>query len=156
VSTSYYIPWNSVALSAATAKTIVELPTPANVAIVLEELLVGCDVSSAGNLVVEFGTFTTTGTGTAISAANIPKWRGDRSIDCGITAAKIADTVEPSGFSGGTLGSTLLPNLVTPTPALPFFQWPMDEQFSVPESTNFAIRLTSSVAGNTRGWVRFH
>lgn len=150
--TTYYAAWTSVALSAATAKTILELPTAANRGMVLKELVVGIDVTTAGNLKIEMGTFTTTGTGTALTPQ---KWGGDRNIDSGLSSPKIADTVEPSGFSQGTLGGTIYPAIVVPLPAIPFFQWPLDDEFVVAESLNFAIRLTSSVAGNTMGWLRW-
>jgi hypothetical protein len=35
------------------------------------------------------------------------------------------------------------------------FQWPLSQEFAVPESTNFAIRVTSSVGANTMGWIRW-
>ncbi len=152
MSTHYYIPWTSVSLSAATAKTILELPTVANHSPLIEELIIGCDASTAGNLKVEWGTFTTTGTATA---ATPQKWRGDRGIDSAFAAAKVANTVEPSGFSQGTLGGTCYPAALIPLPMYYVFQWPLDQEFAIPESTNFAIRLTSSVAANTMGWIRW-
>jgi hypothetical protein len=148
----YYIAWNSVALSSATAKTILEFPSPANVSMQIEELVIGCDASTAGNLKVEWGTYTTTGTGTA---ATPQKWQGDRNIDSAVASAKVADTVEPSGFSQGTLGGTLYPAVVIPLPMYFPFQWPLEHEFAVPESTNFAIRLTASIAANTMGWIRW-
>lgn len=148
----YYIAWNAVALSAATAKTIVELPTASNHSPQWEELVIGCDVSAAGNLKIEWGTFTTTGTGTA---ATPQLWRGDRGLTSAFASAKVADSVEPSGFSQGTLGGALYPGLLIPLPMYYPFQWPLEQEFAVPESTNFGIRLTSSVAGNTMGWIRW-
>lgn len=148
----YYLAWNSVSLSAATAKTILEFPTPANCSPQIEELIIGCDASTAGNLKIEWGTFTTTGTGTA---ATPQKWRGDRNIDSAIASAKLADTVEPTGFSQGTLGGAMYPGVLIPLPMPFMFQWPLDKEFALPESTNFGIRLTSSVAANTMGWIRW-
>ena len=147
---TYYIAWDSTALSAATAKTILELPTPANTSIEILELVIGCDVSAAGILNIQWGTFATTGTGTA---ATPQKWQGDRTIDSAVTAAKIKDTVEPATFTQGTAGAALYPGVLVPTPCLPFFQWPLGREFSIAESINFGIRLTSSVAGNTSGWI---
>lgn len=149
----FYIAWNSVALSAATAKTILELPSPANIELELAELVIGLDVSTAGNLKIEMGTFTTTGTGTAATPQKYTSPGGP--IDSAITSttAKVADTVEPTGFSQGALGGVLYPGLLIPTPLYHVFQWPLEEGFSIPESTNFGIRLTSSVAGNTMGWL---
>jgi hypothetical protein len=152
VPATYYISWDSTALVAATAKTILEMPTPANTAFIIKELVIGIDVTTAGSLKVEMGTFTTTGTGTA---ATPQKWKGDRTIDSAITAAKIKDTVEPTTFTPGTAGGLLYPGLLIPLPAVPFFQWPLDEEFEVTESLNFGIRLTSSQAGNTMGWIKW-
>jgi hypothetical protein len=147
---TYYIAWDSYALGAAAPKTVLELPTPANTSIEILELAIGCDVSAAGILKIEWGTFTTTGTGTA---ATPQKWQGDRTVDSAVTAAKIKDSVEPTTFTPGTAGGLLYPGLLVPTPCLPFFQWPLGREFSVGESLNFGIRLTSSVAGNTMGWI---
>lgn len=148
----YYIAWNSVALVAATAKTILELPTVANQGVQIEELVIGCDVSVAGSLKIEWGTFTTTGTGTA---ATPQKWRGDRNLDSSFTAAKVADSVEPSAFTQGTLGGTMYLGVLLPLPMYFPFQWPLEKEFAIPESVNFGIRLTSSAAGNTMGWIRW-
>lgn len=146
----YFIAWDSTALVAATAKTIIELPTPANTAIGIEELVIGCDASTAGNLRIQMGTFTTTGTGTA---ATPQVYRGKIGIASAITAAEISSTVEPTGFTQGTAGGAFYPGLFIPLPMYYVFQWPLDGQFEVDESVNFAIRLTSSVAANTAGWV---
>jgi len=149
----FYIAWNSVALSAATAKTILELPSPANIELELAECFVGFDYASAtpGSCVIETGTFTTTGTGTAATPQKYTSPGGP--IDSAVSAAKVADTVEPSGFSQGTLGGALYPAIPIPLPGFWQIQWPLEEGLCVPESTNFALRLTSTVACNTRGWV---
>lgn len=152
MTTRYYLAWNAVSLTAATAKTILELPTVANHSPQIEELVIGCDASTAGSLKIEWGTFTTTGTGTA---ATPQKWRGDRTIDSAFAATKVADTVEPTGFSQGTLGAALYPAVTIPVPMYYAFQWPLDQEFSLAESLNFAIRLTSSVTANTMGYIRW-
>lgn len=148
----YYIAWNAVALVAATAKTILELPTVANQGVQIEELVIGCDVSAAGSLKIEWGTFATTGTGTA---ATPQVWRGDRGLSSSFSAAKVADTAEPATFTQGTLGGTMYPGVLIPLPMYFPFQWPLEQEFAVPESTNFGIRLTASAAGNTMGWIRW-
>lgn len=152
--TEYYAPWNNIALTAATAKTMLELPTAANRSIAIKELVVSIDVTSTtAILTVEFGTFTTTGTGTALTPQ---KWNGNLALaSSALGTAKVNDTVEPTGFSAGTMGGTLYPTLKIPLPAIPFFQWPLSDEFTVPASTNFALRITSSVAGNTSGWLRW-
>lgn len=146
----YFIAWNAVALTANTALTIIELPTPANVEVEIVELYIGLDVTTAGSLKVETGTFTTTGTGTA---ATPQKWLGDRTIDSAVTGAKVKDTVEPTTFTQGTLGGTIFPGYLLPTPGVLPWQWPLMEGLTITESTNFGIRLTSTVSGNTLGYV---
>lgn len=149
----YFLATTKTALVAATAKTILELPSPANCSPQIEELVIGCDASSAGNLLIEWGTFVTTGTGTA---ATPQKWRGDRGIDSAISAAKVADTVEPTTFTQGTLGGTLYPALLVPLPMYVPLQWPLEHEFAIPESTNFGIRLTSSIGSiNATLWIRW-
>lgn len=152
--TEYYAPWAAIALVASTAKTILELPTAANRSIALKELAISLDVTTAtGILTIEMGTFTTTGTGTALTAQ---KWNGNLALaSTALGTAKVADTVEPAGFSVGTLGGTMYPSLKIPLPAIPFFQFPLGDEFTVPASTNFGIRLTSTIAGNTSGWIRW-
>jgi hypothetical protein len=148
----YYLSWTATGLTAATAKTILELPTPANTSVVIEELLLGFDATATGNVKVEWGTFTTTGTGTA---ATPQKWQGDRTIDSAVSSAKVVDTVEPSAFTQGTLGGTIYPAWLMPLPGYIPLQWPLEKEFAVPESTNFGIRLTSSVTCNTQGYIRW-
>jgi hypothetical protein len=148
--TLYYIAWDSTVLTAATAKTIIELPTVANTEINLCELVIGCDATTAGSLLIQMGTFATTGTGTA---ATPQKWIGNPNIDSAITAAKIKDSVEPSTFDDGTPGGLLYPGLVIPLPGFHFQQWPLSREFTVAESINFAIRLTSTVTCNTTGYI---
>jgi hypothetical protein len=150
----YYVAWDSTALVSATAKTIIELPTVANIEADICELYLGCDASSAGNLKIEFGKFTTTGTGTAVSAATVQLMSGgDPGLDTALSAIKIKDTVEPTGFSNTADTNALYPSLLVPLPMYVPFQWPLNEGFTIPESTNFAIRLTASIGCNTAGWI---
>lgn len=148
----YYASWTSQTLTATVARTMLELPVATNRGLVLQELVLGFDATAAGSVKIEFGTFTTTGTGTALT---VQKWLGDRTVDSGLSSPKVADTVEPTGFSQGTLGGTLYPALIVPLPSWMPFQWPLDAEFVVPESTNFAIRLTSTVTCACMGWARW-
>jgi hypothetical protein len=147
-----FLPWDTTALVAATAKTIAEIPTPTSTDIELCELVIGCDASSAGNLKIELGTFTTTGTGTAVSAPGI-YCSTDRTPASLITAAKISDTVEPSGFTTVISGNAKWPIVLVPLPSWFPFQTPLVEGLTIPNNTKFAIRLTASIACNTAGWV---
>lgn len=146
----YAAVWDGIALSAATAKTILELPTITNVPVYIDEIFIGCTVSTAGNFVMQMGTFTTTGTGTALTP--LP-WGHDQGASK-LTTGKVADTVEPTGFSPGTLGTTLRPAISWPLPG--YFAWQAVDQkayYVIDTPVNFGVRLTSSVAGNTSGWI---
>jgi len=150
----YYISWTPIALVAATPKTILELPTPANTSLTIIEFFPGIDVTSAGSLKIEWGIYGTTSAGA--TAATPQKWLGDRNIDSAVVSAKVnTSATEPAGFSQGTLGAALYPGALLPLPCIPYFPWPLAQEFDVPESTNFGIRLTSSVAGNTMGWIKW-
>lgn len=148
----YYQQFNG-ALTAATAKTVLELPTPANVAILIEDLVLTFDIEAAGSVRAELGQFTTTGTGTSVAAGTIQKQYGNPNIDSAITALKINDTVEPSGFTRVRDTNANWPGFYVPTPGIFPFQWPLGGEFEITESVNFALRLNSTDAGNYEGWI---
>lgn len=149
----YYIAWDGIALSAATAKTILELPTSSTLDIDIDEVFVGFDYansSTLGSCKIQWGTFTTTGTGTAAT----PSPYSENRVASLVASAKVADTVEPTGFSQGTLGNTAFrPSIFIPLPGYYAWQAPTEKELYVPTSTNYALRLTSTVACNTSGWV---
>jgi hypothetical protein len=149
----YYIAWDAIALTAATAKTILELPTGSTVDIGIDEVFVGFDYansSTLGSCKIQWGTFTTTGTGTAATPAPY----GENRVASLVTASKVANTVEPTGFSQGTLGANAFrPSISIPLPGVHAWQAPTEKELYVPASTNYALRLTSTVACNTSGWV---
>lgn len=146
----FMAPWANVALTAATAKTILELPTILNVPILVDEIFIGSKASAAGDMLMEFGTFTTTGTGTALT----PKPSGSDQGASKLTTGKIANTVEPTGFSAGTMGTTLQPCINWPLPG--YFAWQAQsakEYYVIDTPINFGVRLTSSIANTTYGWI---
>jgi hypothetical protein len=150
----FALAWATTALVAATPKTIVEVSIPATMDIELAEIVCGFDASTAGNVRIELGTYTTTGTGTAVTPANIPiVASSDRAVTSLMTAAKVSDTVEPSGFTTAIGGNAIWPGIILPLPCYFPFQTPLYEGMSLPHSTLFAIRLTSSINCNTAGWV---
>ncbi len=150
----FALPWATTALVAATPKTIVEISTSANDDIELAEIVAGFDASTAGNIRIELGTFTTTGTGTAVTVADIASIASsDRAVTSSLTAAKISDTVEPTGFTTAIAGNALWPGILMPLPCYFPFQTPLYEGMTLPHSTLFAIRFTASINCNTMGWV---
>lgn len=138
----YVIATGSVTTVAATAKTCIELPTGATTPIIITALEVMSAATAAGTLIVEWGTYTTTGTGTTVTPQ---KWGQDQSIAAIVGTVKIADTVEPTGFAVGTL-----PNYVIPLPGMYSIIYPFGREFYQPISVNRALRVTSSLASPVR------
>jgi hypothetical protein len=125
----------SAALVAATAKTAVEATATANMPPEWVALDVSNDLAS-GSVLVELGTVTATGTGTAYTAK-----RFGQAVGTAATTFKINDTVEPTGFAAilawrVPFGSTFS------------YQWPLGRELLQPVSTLYAVRLTGTVAGN--------
>lgn len=150
----FALPWSTTPLGAGTPKTIVEVQTSATGDMEMAETFIGFDASSPGNVRIELGTFTTTGTGTAVTVADLAiVTSSDRSVPSSITAAKIADTVEPTGFTTAIAGGALWPGILMPLPCYFPMQTPLYEGMDLPHSTNFAIRLTASINCNTMGWI---
>jgi hypothetical protein len=149
----YYIAWDAIGLVAATAKTILELPSTAAQDISIDEVFIGFDYANSatlGSCKIQWGTFTTTGTGTTATPAPYCENR----IASVLTACKVADTVEPTGFTQGALGAaTFRPSITVPLPGMHAWQAPTEAELYVPVSTLYALRLTSTVACSTSGWV---
>jgi hypothetical protein len=138
----FVIATGSVTLVAATPKTCIEIPTSATSPIVVYALEVMSAATAAGTLIVEWGTFTTTGTGTTVTPQ---KWGADQSIAALVGTVKIADSVEPAGFAVGTLS-----NLVIPLPGMYSVIYPFGREMYQPISVNRAIRVNSSLASPVR------
>lgn len=136
----------SVTLVAATAKTCIELPTSATTPIVITALEVMSAATAAGSLVVEWGTYTTTGTGTTVTPQ---KWGPDQSIAAIVGTVKVADSVEPAGFAA------IQPSLVIPLPGMYSVIYPFGREFYQPVSTLRALRVNSTLASPVRLNVYF-
>lgn len=149
----YYVAWDAIALSAATAKTILELPSTSTQDISIDEVYIGFDYASSstiGAVKIQWGTFATTGTGTAAT----PSPYGENRSASVLSAMKVADTVEPATFTQGSLGAaTFRPSISVPLPGYYAWQAATEQELYVPVSTLYGLRLTSTVACNTSGWV---
>jgi hypothetical protein len=142
MATQYVISTGSMTLVAATAKTAIEIPTGATLPFVVIGLEVMSAATAAGTLVVEWGTYTTTGTGTTVTPQKIGV---DQSVAATLGTVKINDTVEPSGFAVGTL-----PNFVIPLPGMYSILYPYGREMYQPVSTLRALRVNSSLASPVR------
>jgi hypothetical protein len=141
VANQFVVSTGSVTLVAATAKTCIELPTSATTPIVVTCLEVMSAAAAAGSVVVEWGTYTTTGTGTTVTAQ---KWGPDQSIAAIMGTIKVADSVEPSGFAA------IQPNWVIPLPGMYSIIYPFGREMYQPVSTLRALRVNSTIASPVR------
>lgn len=136
----YITKTGTVALAAATVKTVIELTTNANVPCEWIALNVSFDGVNAAAVpvLVEICTYAATGTGTAYT----PK-RGGQAVGTSQATAKINDTVEP------TTPVVVDDFWVPPTGGL-FYQWPLGRELFQNVSTVQGIRLTAPAAVNAR------
>jgi hypothetical protein len=142
--------WSNYSCGAAAPKTVLELPTITNVPILIDEIFVGSSASAAGNMLLELGVFTTTGTGTALTPQ---PWSSDTAASK-LTTGKIMDSAEPTGFTVGTVGGTIRPTVNWPLPG--YFAWQAmsgKEYYVVDTPINFGVRLTASIATVSYGWI---
>lgn len=140
--TQFVVRTGAVALVAATAKTVVEIPTGAAQGFLVVGLEIGFTATAAGSAVYEWGTYTTTGTGTTVTPV---LWGPIRDAPAAaLGTVKIADTVEPTTFvlTGG------LPSMGIPLPGMYSILYPAGREFYRPASTLSALRVTSTLACN--------
>lgn len=125
------------ALTAATAKTMIELSTTANTSAELIALSVSSSYLTTATpltLTVELGTYTGTGTGTAYTAKRV-----GTGVGVAQTTAKINDSAEPAGFT-----SIHVWDLTLPGDRLDY-QWPLGREYFLTTSAFNGIRVTAPV-----------
>jgi hypothetical protein len=142
VARQYLITTGSVALVAATNKTVIELPTSSTASLVIIGLELSFSHTTAGSCVAEWGTFVTTGTGTAHTPL---KYGSDQGVVANTGSVKINNTVEP-----GTFAAAGLPSWVIPLPGMYSVLYPSGREFFQAASVNRCLRLNSVLAGNVR------
>jgi len=133
----YCISTGSVSLTAATAKTMIEIPTGASLPFVVYCMEVTSGATSAGALTIQWGTYTVTGTGTTITPQKIGP---DQSLAATLGTVKVADTVEPTSFAAGQLPIYLLP-----LPGMYSILYPFGREIYQPISVLRALRGTSTI-----------
>src|SRR5687767_13438077 len=135
MATQYSVSTGSIALVAATAKTCIEFPTGANAGATVIGLELSFSHTSASSCVVEWGTYTVTGTATTVTPL---KYGTGQGVAAQMGTVKIANTVEPSGFSAATL-----PSWVIPLPGMYSVLYPMGRELFQPASILRCLRLTA-------------
>lgn len=141
MSVQYLITTGSVALAAATAKTVLEGVVGASVnppEWIALDITTDSVNPSAVPILVELVTYAATGTGTA----NTPR-RAGAAVGTPSSTWKQNDTVEPS--TPAVLSSFWMP------PTAPFFyQWPLGRELLHSVSTVMGIRMLALAAVNVR------
>jgi hypothetical protein len=140
VPAQFLIPTGAVALVAATAKTVIEIPTGSTADFVVVGIEFSFSAAAAGSAVCEWGTYATTGTGTTVTAQ---KYGTNQGPVANLGTVKIADSVEPATFTRG-----VLPLWIIPLPGMYSAFFPQGREFYRPVSVLSALRVTSTLACN--------
>jgi hypothetical protein len=129
---------DAIALSAATAKTIIELATPATIRATLVQWWVEFDGTVASNtpVKVEVARITASGTGTAYTAKKYSDF-----------APAALVTVEHTSTAEPTYGDVLEIHRIPPTSGI-FIQYPLGREIQIPVSGFLGIRCTAAQTVN--------
>ncbi|MFD1055411.1 hypothetical protein [Terrabacter terrigena] len=129
----------TVALAAATAKTVIEVAAGATVTARIVAASVSFDASAAAaGIKVELVRYATTGTGTAYTPL---KYNGEGQARAALCTCKVNDTVEP-----GT--PVVVETYYVPNTAGQFWQIPLGREAYLPSSTLIGLRVTSAAVVN--------
>lgn len=141
----------AVALTGATAKSILGVTAPAQFGTDLLGFSIGFDgvTASAVPVLIEvcYATFATNGPGTSSTGTTIDQTYG-RAITAGFTGAKNW-TTEP------TVLTPLREWLLTPTGGTLIYDWPWNQGPDSSVSNGFVIRCNAPAAVNVRADMRF-
>ena len=140
MTTQFVVPSGSTALAAATAKTVLVGTTTANVPCewIAVDIMFDGTTSTAVPVLVEFCTYTGSGTGSAVTPGRL-----GQAVGTAATTWKNAVTVEP------TSPTVLFAWWVPPTSGL-WYQWPLGRELFHNVSANQGIRLTAPAVVNCR------
>ncbi len=143
----YTVPTGSVALVAATAKVVLELPAGSTTGLNIIGLDITLSATAIGTCIAEWMTYATTGTGTTVTPSKLGIDQGPAALT---GTVKVNHTAAP-----GTLASGGLPSWILPLPGMYSMAYPTTREFFWPASTLRCLRLTSSLACNARVDVFF-
>jgi hypothetical protein len=147
VATQYTVPTGTVALVAATAKVVLELPSSATIGLSLIGLDITLSATALGSCVAEWMTYATTGTATTVTPSKLGTDQGPAAIT---GTVKVNHTAAP-----GTLASGGLPSWILPLPGMYSMAFPLAREMYWPVSTLRCLRLTSTLACNAQVDVFF-
>jgi hypothetical protein len=138
VAEQYAVSNGSVALAAATARTLVEVSTASTVDMAWIGFDISFDASGTGtNAKVEIVSYTASGTGSAYTPTRLGGNQGRASV----TAAEVNSTVEPST-------PTVLLTWFVPLNSGFSYVWPLGRELQMAVSKVYGIRVTSASVVN--------
>ena len=134
----------NIALTAATAKTVLILAGASTTPFDVVLFSVGCDATATGLLKVEFLVGTISG-GTAGTAPNKSRGNAASWNRAPLTTGTGGYSAEPTWTKHASNDALAIKTLIIPLPATPFeIEYPLGREFNVPESNSLGIRLTST------------
>lgn len=131
----YCISTGAATMVAATAKTLIEIPSASTMPFVVYKMEATSGATAAGGLTLSWCTYTVTGTGTTYTPL---KWGVDQSVAAVLGTVKINDTVEPSSVA-------VLTTLLIPLPGMYSIIDPFGRETYQPISVLRCLRATSSL-----------
>jgi hypothetical protein len=142
----YSVTAGAVALTAATAKTVIEITTTSTKPARVVQWSATLDASAAAaGVKVELVRYTGASTGSAYTPL---KYNGEGQAIAAQTSAKTNDTVEPTT-------PTVVETYYIPNTAGIFVQYPLGREHYVPISTIWGIRVTSAAVVNVSANLAF-
>lgn len=147
MASQYTVPTGTVALVAATAKVVVELPSASTIGLTIIGLDITLSATAIGTCTMEWMTYATTGTGTTVTPSKMGTDQGPAALT---GTVKVNHTAAP-----GTLAAGGLPNWILPLPGMYSMAYPLGREFYWPVSTLRCLRLTSTLACNANVDVFF-
>lgn len=134
----------NVALTAATAKSVIIIAAASGSPIRIIQTTVGCDATATGLLKIEYLVGTISG-GTAGTAPNKSRMNADAWNLAPNATVTGAYSAEPTYTKHASNDALALKTKIVPLPATPYdIEYPLGREFWVPASNDFAIRLTST------------
>jgi hypothetical protein len=138
VATQYSISTGAMTYST-TAKTAIELPASATAGITVIGMELCFGMTAASSALVEWGTYTTTGTGTNVTPL---KYGTGQGVVLNSGQVKVNLTAEAAGWAVGTL-----PTWRIPLPGMYSILYPLGREFFQPASVLRALRITCAAVG---------
>lgn len=140
----------NIALTAATAKTVLVASAASGKPFRLILFSVSCDATGSGLLKVEFLVGTISG-GTAGTAPNKSRANGESWNSAPQTTGTGGYTAEPTWTKHADNDALAVKTMIIPLPSTPFeIEYPLGREWYVPTSNDLGIRLTSqTVAPNS-------